>query len=226
MDDPDESVFDPRVEDSAWLAPARGRGRNRGRMPSLPEAYRFLDDHYAADLDAGVEDADIARSSGLPVSVVVRWRREHRGVRRAAHPAKKAAALKALELLGHDHGDVMHRTDASPVDGRWEVPEYVLRRPLDYTAFVTACWALWRKVGMTPRRVAAALGVRVEDVNAALLLMSDRLRSRRRTCWLCDDPVMTPGYCSALCERLALRLQAGDFEDWFEERNDDDDDAD
>ena len=129
---------------------------------------------FEEDAGAGVPDELIARRSGLSVDTVARWRRR-RGIK---HPRGRPSAEQlihraAVELFGRPPADTWMRTRESPVMGRWEVPQYLLRRPLDYSAFAEATSKLM-EAGLTPGRIAAGLGVRTEDVAVATTLWRAR----------------------------------------------------
>ncbi|MBO6936768.1 MAG: hypothetical protein JJ863_17495 [Deltaproteobacteria bacterium] len=126
------------------------------------------------DARAGVPDDLIAARSGLSVNTVARWRRRHDIERPVGRPpAEQATERAAVELFGEATVAAWMRTRESPVMGRWEVPQYLIRRALDYTAFAEAA-SILTETGLTPGRIAAALGVRPADVALATSLWSAR----------------------------------------------------
>jgi hypothetical protein len=69
--------------------------------------------------------------------------------------------------------DAFSHEVASPVEGRWEFPEYLVRRPLDYMEFVRVVKAAAAE-GVDLASIAKGVGVRENDVVMGLVL-GDRL---------------------------------------------------
>jgi hypothetical protein len=130
---------------------------------------------FEGDARAGVPDTLIAGRAKLSPAVVRQWRRRH-GI--AGHsgrpPGRLQLSFGVAALFGDGPPAVEHLT-RSPVGGTWEVPEYVLREPLDYNAFVDAVQSLVR-LGMDAAKIASGVGVCRRDVDHAVVLAK---RSRR-----------------------------------------------
>ena len=163
--------FDPRAERPPTLsrAPRRGRYRARADVDARLAPLRV-------DAEAGVSDELLARRVGLTREIVRRWRRRQgiRG-RRGRTPPQLGARYQLDALLDQDDGALVHLTATSPVHGRWRPPEYVLRRPLRYDAFVAV---VVHAVGMfSTAELAEALGLEERDIVDAVALHGARSSS-------------------------------------------------
>lgn len=129
---------------------------------------------FKPDMKAGVSDAAIAKQAKTSVAQVRKWRLKQ-GVRHT--PGRPTAATRvysgAIELLGRPSAPVALPVAQSPVLGRWEAPQYVLRQAMDYEGLV-------RIVDLASARfsadeIASALGLRKVDVVIAQRL-GERIR--------------------------------------------------
>ena len=129
-------------------------------------------DGLAGDVAAGVPDATLARRAEVTVSAVQRWRKR-RGLsrRRGRPPNAVRLTTYAVDIFGRDPAPVA--MEVSPVRGKWEPPEYLLRQQLDYTAFVDIVGIL-RSDGLAVVTIARGLGVRERDVTDAAALCEAR----------------------------------------------------
>ena len=91
--------------------------------------------------------------------------------------------------MGAEYNTALHVTASARLGGLWEVPEFVLRRPLDYDAFARVAFFLSDDLAMTAEAVAEALGVRPRDVEAALELWAAHLERRGAPCETCGRPL-------------------------------------
>lgn len=123
---------------------------------------------FMPDLKAGAPDAQVARRAGLTPSQVKHARLRY-GIHRS--PGRQASwrRYRALELVA-DFELVAHPV-ASPVDGGWEIPEYIVRTPLKYEALLQVVRAAVDG-GMSADEVASGLGIRLQDVQHADALAS------------------------------------------------------
>ncbi len=136
------------------------------------------------DARAGVPDDLIAKTAGVSVRAVRRWRQRH-GIKAAP---QDAAAL-AADVFGTGAVDTMHRSASSPIGGLFEVPEYVLRVPLQYEALARHLHALHDVLGSSAEELAAAFGLRRSDVETCLVLWQAHLeRSGVPCCGRLYDP--------------------------------------
>jgi hypothetical protein len=161
------SLYTAGTEPAATLVSDQAR---RGKRAS-----RVALDEYLDDARAGASDARIARRAGATTSQVRRWRLQHGLVRPSGRPtvARRLNEL-ALDVFAEEYIPVLHEV-RSPVSGAWSVPEYVVRRALDYAAFARAARVLV-DAGFDARTAAAAIGVRERDIVDAIALAEARLR--------------------------------------------------
>jgi hypothetical protein len=154
-------------------APKQSRGKRRSYWRRA-ELDRLLQD-YAADAEAGVPDTQIASRVRVTKDQVKQWRRRH-GIqgKRGRPPPEVPGRFIANALLGRGPRAVPHRT--SPVQGRWDVPEYVLRQPLDYGAFMELVAKLADE-GFSAELIARGMGVIERDVHLAAELYFARRSS-------------------------------------------------
>lgn len=124
---------------------------------------------FAADARAGVPDALIAGRARLTTSMVREWRRRHGIVGHRGRPPRRVQMAFGLASLFGDGPPAVEHLTRSPLGGTWEVPEYVLREPLDYNAFVEAVQCLV-STGMDAAKIARGLGVCRRDVDHAIVL--------------------------------------------------------
>jgi hypothetical protein len=75
-------------------------------------------------------------------------------------------------LLAHDVGPLVQLAASSPTHGRWRPPEYVLRRPLKYDAFVEV--VVYGVERFSVGELAEALGFDERDVLDAIALNDAR----------------------------------------------------
>ena len=145
------------------------------RRPHKKQSYLSREDvdervaPYAEDLRAGAPDAWVGRSAGL-TEHQVKAARYRLDITRA--PGRQLTWRHWLAVGAFGSPSVIMPT-SSPVGGHWQLPEYVLRRPLEYRGLVrVVCAAM--DAGMGVAAIAAGLGLRERDVEAARLL-GDRL---------------------------------------------------
>ena len=160
--------YDPRVE----TPPRSPRPTSRGPYKKRDDVDARLEP-LRLDAVAGVPDQLIARRAGLTREVVRQWRRRERIAGRRGRTPPALGARYALDaLLGRDVGALVHFAASSPVGGRWRPPEYVLRRPLRYDAFVEV---ISDAVGrFSTAELAEALGFEERDIVDAVALQARR----------------------------------------------------
>lgn len=161
--------FDPRAESlpASRRSTLRGKYRKRADVDTRLEPLRL-------DALAGVSDELIARRAGLTREQVRQWRRRERIAGRRGRTPPQLGARYALDALARrdDVGALVHLAASSPVGGRWRAPEYVLRRPLRYDAFVEV---ITDAVGrFTTAELAEALGFEERDIIDAIALHARR----------------------------------------------------
>lgn len=132
-------------------------------------------DTFLDDAKAGATDAQIARSAGVTASQVRRWRLGHGITRPSGRPTTPQRLSRlAVDVFAQEYIPVLHEV-SSPVSGRWEAPEYLVRTPLKFETFARGVHAL-ADAGFTATTIAEAVGVRERDVVHALALAEARLR--------------------------------------------------
>ncbi len=124
---------------------------------------------YIADLRAGAPDAWVAKQSDL-TAWQVKAARHRLHIMRPPGPQAGWRRWMAVSALGTSPIPMPTR---SVVGGDWQVPQYVLRQPLDYRALVRVVRAA-TEAGMSPGTIASGLGLRARDVEHAQAL-GDRL---------------------------------------------------
>lgn len=154
--------YDPSDEPRPAMRPRGYRGCYRSAAEVEALLAPFIDDAIA-----GVPDRWIARRTGLSAQQVKQWRsrRRIRG-RRGRLPAELGARFLLASFLGESTEPVPH--EVSPVGGAWRPPAYVLRRPLQYDAFVRAVRLLAGT--MTTEEIALGIGIDERDVEIAVTL--------------------------------------------------------
>lgn len=145
--------------------------------PTKPRRGASSLDGYVRDAEAGVPDTTIARNAGVSAAAVRKWRRAL-GIK----PSVELARADAVDVFGSGTRDYAHRVAASPVRGMFEVPEYVLRHPLQYEALARHLYEMRRLLGSTDAELAAAFGIRESDVATCVLLWGAHLQRNGRSC--------------------------------------------
>lgn len=177
------------------------RGKKR---PRTQDTFPWLDKHFKDDARAGVPDKEISRQSGISVPMVIRWRRS-RGIHRKDHTLGEETRAVAVSLLGKHHGDVLHRVGDSAVGGRWTPPEYVLRRPLNYSELARHLYFLDIKMGTGYGELAGAFGIREDDVRVAIEVYEAYIEREGHECASCGLLIPKKDtYCSRECEERGL----------------------
>lgn len=150
----------------------------RSATPRLTaEAIDEKLDPYREDAVAGVTDEMLAKRTELTPHQVARWRRRHSIERTPGRRSREEhVRIAAVELFGRPRDPAVMKTSGGAL-GTWQVPEYLLRDPLDYSCFAEVCTHAL-EAGVPQNGIAAGLGVRVEDVQHAVALW--RARGGRR----------------------------------------------
>lgn len=121
-------------------------------------------DPYLADAQNGVADEVIATKSGCSVASVRKWRTSL-GIKKPGGVLGGADVTKqALQLLGPTYEPAKHVV-GNTFGGKWKVPAYVLRIPLDYTGLCIAIDRL--SATMTDAEISSAIGIAEYDIGNA-----------------------------------------------------------
>lgn len=141
----------------------------------------FLD-QYLADVQRGVSDEAIAEHAGCSVASVRKWRTA-RGIKKPGGVLGGADITKqALSLLGPTYEPARHVV-GNTFGGKWKVPEYVLRIPLDYTGLCVVIEKLSRT--MTDAEISAAIGIAESDIGNARAAHARFVAVRGVQCSVC-----------------------------------------
>jgi hypothetical protein len=150
---------------------------------------------------AGASDEWLAQQADVSVRQVKLWRKQ-RGL--SSDKKSTQEAMSALQGLALAYEPTAHRTgDAFD----WETPEFLLRRPLDYTQYARSCFTLLTIAMFTPRQIARATGTRERDVEQAIALWRRHLSGHGTRCLGCDSLVDTryTEFCSRICHDRATQ---------------------
>lgn len=127
-------------------------------------------DQLVREAEAGAPDSYLAKQAKCSTRLVRTWRKE-RGIVRSRGPVRKEEMARfAMGLLGRPVPDVLMRTGASDLKGRWEPPEYVLRGEVDYETAVRLLHYLHRRGGFPLKKIADGLGFTHRTVEQAIAL--------------------------------------------------------
>lgn len=149
--------------------PSSSARRKRSPWRAEPVDPRLLDP-LAEHALAGVSDATLARVAHVTTQQVALWRRARGIHKRAGRPGRiQHATTMAVELFGEPFQPVVAQVAHSPVLGRFEPPEYVIRHGLDYAVFARFVREL-NDAGHDANELAAGFGVRDLDIAMALAL--------------------------------------------------------
>lgn len=140
---------------------------------------------FEAEARAGVPDETIARLSGASIRAVANWRRS-RGIKhRTSFAGSSAGQHLALRLLATDYVAATHSV-GSVFRGNWTPPEFVIRVPLDYTAF---CRVVAELSSYSATALSQALGIREHDITSARVLWAKYLNAKGQICRHCNKLV-------------------------------------
>lgn len=162
----------------------------------LEEHYLLLD-QYSEEAQAGATDEWLHSMTEVPHPVISRWRIA-RGLKRIAVAPE---TITAIQNLAQTYAPSMH-TVGSAFQGQWQPPQYVLRKPLNYTLLCRSIHHLLYDVGFSVEQASEALGIRESDVALASQAWVAYLKRRGRKCSGCEaivDPQNGP-YCTKRCE--------------------------
>lgn len=152
-------------------------------------------DSLLAEAKAGASDQYLATKADVSLRQVQLWRKR-RGIPSDKGPVQEA--VSALQGLASAYEPTAHRTSEA---FDWETPEFLLRRPLDYTSFARACFTLHTVASFTTRQISRATGTRQRDVEQALDLWRRHLSGHGVRCLGCAV-ILDPRYgefCSRSC---------------------------
>ncbi len=146
---------------------------------------------------AGASDEELARAADVSLTQVRQWR-EHRGL--TPDRRKNQEGVRALLHLGAAYDPVVHHVaEGSLLD--FEVPQYVVREALDYTAFARCAHFLFHEAMLSPIQIGQAFGMRTPDVDLAIAAWQRHLGEAGKKCLGCDSLVdrRFGNFCSRSC---------------------------
>lgn len=178
--------------------------RPKHRRPTKPKTREqaFADlDIFIEEAKAGLEDEHLARQAGVTLTAVLAWRKQ-RGIRHVrGHVRRRQLQAQALDMFGTGYDPLLHAVDSS-LRGSWEIPEYVLRRPLLYSETCRLLHFLYTAQGASTDTLARAFGLRRRDVETAIAVETAHLTEISALCVSCGRPI-DPAYgntCSLICK--------------------------
>lgn len=171
--------------------------------PSKPktneESFKDLD-AFRAEAEAGMPDESLARAANTSLTAVLEWRKSRGIKRRKGHERRREIEVWAMDPFGNGYVSDIQRTE-SMLKGQWDLPEYVLRLPLDYDQLTRAVHFLHFQLGMAPEVLSRAIGLRLRDIEMAIAVEAAHLSANGRNCVVCAQ-VCDPQYgntCSLKC---------------------------
>lgn len=191
-----------RTEGAEAQAVHVGRGpRAPRRFPRRSRVSSFaLLDEYLEEAKTGAPDEWLARATNVALTTVLEWRRE-RGIRREKEHKAVEGVFWAVDMFGDREDSYLHRAETSPIAGRWEPPEFVLRRPLRYAELCRHLHYLTTRLGTGSQLLAEAFGFKETDIDLAVEIWDAHLRKKGAPCATCErltDPIYG-AYCSNAC---------------------------
>lgn len=133
-------------------------------------------DQFRKQAEAGVPDHALAVEAGVSVSTIRRWRRKL-GITRTSGWERRKELIRnkarAMNLGGLENRDVLQRCQSSALGGKWRVPEYLVREPVDYDRLVLQIGVL-RSHGFSTADIARAHGYTTRTVEQALILYESK----------------------------------------------------
>jgi hypothetical protein len=186
----------PRVVDNGTEAEKPRPTRPKTREESFKDLDAWLE-----EANAGMPDENLARAANVSMTAVLEWRRA-RGVKRLrGHLRRREKELWAVDAFG-DHYDAELHAVSSTLRGMWDLPEYMLRQPLNYDLLCRYLYFLHIELGCTPDALAEAFGIKERDVEMAIAVEVSHLSRVSvpcKTCGQSTDPAYGP-YCSERCK--------------------------
>ncbi len=174
---------------------------SRERKPyTEPESFKRLDE-FLDEARAGAPDEWLARRLGLKAPTVMKWRKARGITRTRGRARQKDITAWALDPLGSGYDAKLHATGSDVLLGVWEIPEYILRDPIDYDSLCRLLWELHAS-GFPHQLMARGIGIREKDVETAIQLWAAHLAEVGVPCKGCQytiDP--TYGVLCTKCER-------------------------
>lgn len=170
------------------------------RPKTRAESFKDLD-LWLDEATAGMPDEALARAANVSLTAVLEWRKERGVKRKKGRASRREADVWAVDAFGdgYVHHEI-HET-SSQLKGLWDLPEYVLRVPLDYDELSRALFFLHHEQGTAPDALAKAFGLRERDVEMAIAVETAHLQRVGIACKKCGRPC-DPAYgttCSTRC---------------------------
>lgn len=175
--------------------PKTSRRRNLAETTSFARLDEFRD-----EARAGAPDTWLVQKTGVSLGAVHRWRRHNTILRPRGRKRQEEVLSWALDAFGDGYDAELHAVN-SRVRGLWELPEFVLHKPLDYDALCRLVWELHNTCGHSAELISQAFGIREKDITMALELQAAHLDSTGTECPRCGRLMDTTGgeLCSKTC---------------------------
>jgi hypothetical protein len=169
------------------------------RQKTQSESFKDLDGWYEEAV-AGMPDEALARAANVSMTAVLEWRKARGIKRKKGWERHREINTWAIDAFGDGYVPEIHAAQ-SQLKGQWDLPEYVLRTPLDYDQLTRALFFLHFEQGTSPDTLAKAFGLRERDVEMAIAVETAHLQRVGVPCAACGrvcDPAYGK-YCSTRC---------------------------
>jgi hypothetical protein len=167
-------------KNKAWLRSNESPAEKSKAKPARKSAAARLD-QFLAEAQAGASDDYLIRASGASQADVRSWKKRHKIGRPKRDTVEQMNALD----LGDQYQPHLHTTHDGVAGGKWEIPQYVLREPIDYSSLCRLVFDL-KSNGEDTETLAAALGLRPTDIELAAEVWERHLIGPNgRTCTKC-----------------------------------------
>lgn len=180
------------------------KGQRNKPKPSRPkgqdESFRDLDG-FLEEAQAGMPDPALARAANVSETVVLLWRKARGIKRKRGHARRKEMEAYAVDAFGDGYVPDIHAM-RSELKGVWDLPEFLLRVPLDYDQLTRHLYFLHVEMGSPIDTLAKAFGFRERDVEMAIAVELAHLERVSIACVICTKPT-DPAYgktCSVRCQ--------------------------
>lgn len=200
VDAAERQARDAGLREALRTKPRREPKPKPTRPKTKEESFKDLD-AWLEEATAGMPDELLARSANVSMTAVLEWRRV-RGIKRIrGHLRRQEKQVWAVDAFGDHYDSPLHSATSQHL-GMWDLPEYILRKPLNYDLLSRFLHFLHTELGAEPDALAEAFGIKERDVELALAVETAHLSRISIPCLVCSKPTdPTYGkYCSTRCK--------------------------
>jgi hypothetical protein len=195
-----EALKGTTIRDLTRIPVKRKQAKPRPTRPKThAESFKDLD-AWHEEAVAGMPDESLARAANVSMTAVLEWRKVRKIVRKKGWERRRETEVWAIDAFGDGYVSEIQAAQ-SRVKGQWDLPEYVLRRALDYDEMSRALFFLHHEQGTGIDTLAKAFGLRERDVEMAIAVETAHLHEHGAPCVVCGR-VCDPAYgdtCSTRC---------------------------